>query len=212
MARAEYFNLSIPAPRRLALMRADAKTATWRDVRRWGLHNWQSAFAALSAGLQNGEPVWYSHAGEEFRDERDAHEVCRSLDRGYYTDGGCHDTAIGIVASLTHGRFIAGYRWTLNDERIYFPQIFDDRGDAARMADEHARVFAESARDDSERFNAMTLAELDVETQTEELQKAIALRHRAKFGGFERVRTYVEKLREARETLADATRAYERGY
>jgi hypothetical protein len=222
MARAEYFNLSIPAPRRLAMMRADfaghaakyphcpehVKPSTWRDVRRWGLHNWQSAFVALSAGAGQ----WYSHTGPEFRNEVDAYEVTDERDRGYYTDVDCHDTAIGIVASLTHGRFIAGYRWTSNDERIYFPQIFDDRGDAARMADEHARVFAESARDDSERYEAMTLAELDLETQTEELRKSIALRHRAKFGGFERVRTYVEKLRQARETLADATRAYERGY
>lgn len=224
MAQIAYFNLSIPAPRRLAMMRADfakhakkyphcpehAKPAAWRDVRSWGLHNWQSAFATLSAGSQDGSQVWYSHAGPEFRNEVDAYEVTDMRDHGYYTDTDCHDTAIGIVASLTHGRFIAGYRWTSNDERVYFPQIFDDRDAAARMADAHARRFAESARDDSERYEAMTLAELDVETQTEELQKAIALRHRAKFGGFERVRRYIEKLRAARETLADATLNYER--
>ena len=88
--------------------------------------------------------------------------------------------------------------------------MYEDADDAALAADSLAESAADRQAEDTARFEAMALAELDVETQTEELQKAIALRHRAKFGGRPRVRRYIEKLRAARETLADATLNYER--
>ena len=69
---------------------------------------------------------------------------------GWYTDSYQDETAVGIIASLPHGRFIAGYRWTSNDERVYFGEVFANEDDAARMADEHARVFAENCRDSEE--------------------------------------------------------------
>ena len=47
------------------------------------------------------------------------------------------------MARLTHGRWIAGYTWSLNDERVYFPHVYDDERDAAIAADEEARIFAE---------------------------------------------------------------------
>ena len=160
----------------------------WRGARHTTIKGYAAYYGLLDSGRDaHGAQVWYSHAGEYFRNERDAHEILNQHHSGWLTDAECHDTAIGIVASLPHGRYIAGYRWTSNDERVYFPQVFTEESDAAQMADEHARVFAESAREDNERFEAMILAELDVETLT-------------------------EKLREARETLADATRTYERGY
>lgn len=157
MSNIRFFDLSIPAPKRLQMMRSDLAThaarfpycpeyikpKTWRDVRAYRLDNWAGAFGVLSGGRD----VWYSHLGEYFRDERDAPSIARSTALGWYTDEDGCETAVGIVARLPHGRFLAGYRWTANDERVYFPGVFDDERDAALMADEHARVFAEHARD-----------------------------------------------------------------
>jgi hypothetical protein len=119
----------------------------WRGARSFKLNTYESAFAFLSQGSQDGEPIWYAHTDDTFRDERDARDIVSRLARGWYTDEFQDETAIGIVVRLTHGRFIAGYRWTSNDERVYFPEIFTDEDDAARMADEHARVFAERTRE-----------------------------------------------------------------
>ena len=184
MSNSQYFNLSIPAPRRLAMMRADfakhstryphcpehAKPTTWRSVRGWTHKNWQSAFATLSRGLNDGKPVWYSHGGPEFRNERDADDVIDLNHTGWFTDTDCSDKAVGIVARLTHGRFLAGYRWTSNDERVYFPEVFTDENDAARRADSHAEWFAEQAREDSERFDAMQ----DADQSSREIHHLVA--------------------------------------
>jgi hypothetical protein len=221
MSDVRYFNLSIPAPKRLALMREAFKTHGARyphcpdrakprhvfDVRNWGFHNWESAFCNLSQGRQaDNSPVWYCHTGPCFRGESDA----QNGTGGYYTDTHCDETAIGIVARLPHGRFLAGYRWTSNDERVYFPEVFTDEDEAARMADEHARVFAESAREDSERFDAMQDAEIEVSDAEEELRDALALR-RAGRRTTDDVSRLIGKIRALRETLGDATAAYERG-
>ncbi len=222
MARADYFNLSIPAPRRLAMMRGDfaahaatyprcpdiLKPTDWRKQRAYTHNSWAAAFCTLDQGKQDGRPIWYCHTGPQFRNERDAHEIVARLLRGWYTNTDCNDTAIGIVGSLTHGRYIAGYRWTSNNERIYWPEVFTDENDAARMADEHARVFSENARDDSERFDAMQKAELDADDAEKTFRKEYALRHHSA-GSIDEARTALQALRDARETLRDATKAYE---
>ena len=140
----------------------------------------------------------------------------RSLPRGWYTDGDQNDTAIGIVARLPHGRFLAGYRWSANDERVYFPQVFDDESDAARMADEHARVFAESAREDSERFERMAVITFRIDGEIRDLRRLIRLRNdpvlRAQG---DPVRAEIEavcnRIRTLRDELTEATREYEGG-
>lgn len=208
------------APARLAILRKTAAGTgasivnsrgfallDWRGARHYSLKSYADSFGTFSGGAGQ----WYCHTGEYFRNERDAHDIVGRLPHGWYSDCDGNETAVGIVASLPHGKFLAGYRWTSNDERVYFPEVHSDESDAARMAEEHARVFAESARDDDELFQEMTLAELDVEEKLTELQESISLRHRSKFGGFERVRESIEELRKAREELADATRSYERG-
>lgn len=120
----------------------------WRGARHWTLGIYEAAYCAgLDQGFNNGTSVWYTHQGEQFRNERDAADVARLSHTGWFSDSHQDETAIGIVASLTHGRFIAGYRWTSNGERVYFGDVFTDEEDAARMADEHARVFAENCRD-----------------------------------------------------------------
>lgn len=230
--RQKYFDLSIPAPKRLAMMRADfeahttkypycpehAKPKTWRDVR-GTTHKSRGAYtAALLQGFNNGKPAWYCHTGEQFRDEKFADECAGGpRHRGWYTNADCatykdgSGRARGIVGRLTHGRFIAGYWWGDNEERVYYPEVFAEETEAAQTADEHARVFAESAYEDNARFDAMQVAEFDCEEKLLEVQKAFALRHDWRFGCFERVAHAIEELREAREELRVATAAYERG-
>lgn len=183
----------------------------WKRARHWTLKGYEGAYGMLGQGAQDGKPLWSTHNRPEFRDERQAREILRSLPRGWYTDSEGRDTAIGIVSRISHGRMIAGYLWTSNGERVYFPEVHSDEDDAARAADGHAERFAESAREDSERFDRMQLAEIDEADKVLELQKAIALRHRAEFGGFDGVREAIEELRAAREELKTATAAYERG-
>lgn len=184
----------------------------WKGARRHTLASYESAYGMLSQGFngtndRNRVPVWYCHAGEYFRGERDASDITRDLP-GYYTDMSGHENAIGIVARLPHGRFLAGYRWTSNRERVYFSEVFTDDEDAARAADSHAEHFAESARADSERFDAMQNAELDCETLCETLRGMLPGRNASEYLR-DKVRETIEQLRGARETLADATRAYE---
>ncbi len=225
MSRQQYFDLSIPAPHRLAMMRQDFaahstkypncpeifKPIDWRKVRGYTHGSWQAAFCTLDQGAQDGTPIWYCHTGPQFRNERDAHEIIRNgHHKGWFTDTDCSETAIGIVGMLTHGRYIAGYRWTSNDERIYWPEVFTDENDAARRADEHARVFAENARDDSERFDAMRDAELAADDAEKTFRKEYALRHHSA-GSMDDARDALQALREARETLFGATAHYEKG-
>lgn len=214
------------APARMAILRMIAADSVnnrnpntrlqpgdWRGARRWTMKNYEAAYCSgLDQGFDNSEPVWYCHCGEQFRNERDVNDMRGGpAHLGWFTDAECYEKAIGFVASLPHGRFIAGYRWTSNAERVYFGEVFTDENEAAQMADEHARAFAESAREDSERYEAMQLAEIDCEDKLLEVQKAFALRHRAKFGGFDRVREAIAELRAARDNLTEVTAAYEKG-
>ena len=178
-----------------------AKPGSWREVRSYGLHNWRAAFCTFDQGSNGGETIWYTHAGPYFRGER-------GVGPEYYTDSYCDETSIGIVARLPHGRFIAGYEWTSNGERVYFSQVFDEGDDASQMASEHARVFAESAREDSERFNAKA----DAETETGEACREFRVLWPARGVSEtlrERVRDALQAIRDARDTLRDATQAYE---
>lgn len=117
----------------------------WRGARHWTLADYESAYGhGMSQGLNGKTAVWCAFSGSAVRNERDAHDIARIGHRGWFTDNEYQeDMSIGIVGTLTHGRFIAGYRLTMNDERVYFDEVFTDEEDAARMADEHARVIAE---------------------------------------------------------------------
>lgn len=187
----------------------------WRGARAYGLYSYESAYGALSQDANGKTAVWYCHTGEQFRGERFADECEGGPDhRGWYTnhEGWCgkDDSGIarGIVARLTHGRFIAGYYWGDNGERVYFPDVFDDERAAARAADEHARVFAKSAQEDSARFSRMSDAETNCADLCEKLRDALALRRIGRRDSDD-VRDIIATLREAREELETATREYE---
>lgn len=103
---------------------------------------------------------------------------------------------------------MAGYQWTSNGERVYFDGIHDDERDAALRADEHARVFAELAREDDERFQAMVRAE-DAEAQAVRQLRRMWPARRVSGESLQDVRELVGSLRDRRDELRDATRAYE---
>lgn len=124
-------------------------------------------------------PVWYTQDGPQFRDERFCDDVARIDHRGWFADADGYETVRGIVARLPHGRFIAGYLMSSNNERVYFPDVFDDESEAAHMADEHARIVAESEREYNERWQEAREVEEETETALHRLRECIALRHRA---------------------------------
>lgn len=191
----------------------------WKGARRYTLSSWRNAYCA---GIHQAPGQWYTHGGEQFRNERDAHDVMREAGRhraidhtGWYTDTECNEKAIGIVASLPHGRFIAGYRWTSNDERVYFPEVFTDEEEAARAADDHAERFADGAREDDARWNAMQEAEWQAEKLGNEVQRLFLIRNNPQctdLPGLRRdLRAAIEELRAARDDVRRTTNAYERG-
>lgn len=224
-----YFDLTKPAPVRLAMLRAafaghakkyphcpeHAKPKSWRDIRGTNHKNVSAYCGALSQGFNGTDkyktPIWYSHTGEQFRNERFADDILSHLRHsGWFTDTDGSEKARGIVGNLTHNRYIAGYHWSSNGERVYFPEVYDDETEAARAADSHAESFAESAREDSERFDAMQDAESEAEEKEREFKLAFMARH-VSADHAELAREALEELRSAREVLASATADYERG-
>jgi hypothetical protein len=179
----------------------------WRGARHYTMGSYSAAYShEPSQGFNGKTPVWYSHGGEYFRNERDAGDVLRHTTRdrvgAWHTDVDGRETAIGFVASLPHGRFIAGYRWTSNDERVYFPDIFDDETDAAHMSDEHARVFAEMTREDSEKANHAARIGDDIEDALIRLRECMALRHKACMQYVrDEISTLCDSIRQKREEL-----------
>jgi hypothetical protein len=190
-----YLRLEIGAPTRLAELRRMCAHSPLH-ARTWKLHNYSAAYGHMDRGRQSdGSPVWYSHTGHYFRHER-------ATGPDYYTDSDGNGTARGIVASLPHGRFLAGYEWTDNGERVWFPGIFNDECDAAKMADEHARVFAEVAMEDSQNYARAREIEDSIESNMVRLRECIALRHMDCMAYVRNeARELIGSIRRAREVL-----------
>lgn len=212
-----FYDLKIGAPARLRNMRAEfaghaakypycpehVKPKTWRDVRTSTLAKWEESCCTLAQGFNGKTPVWYCHTGPQFRNERFADSIANLGHNGWYTneDGETYrdgsGLARGIVAGLTHGRFIAGYHWGDNGERVYFLEVFTDETDAAQMADEHARVFAENEQEYNAKYNAMQDAEREIEEKEQEFKLAFMARH-VSADHAELAREALEYLRSAR--------------
>lgn len=205
-----YPSLKIGAATRLAMFREEAagrnwsRPLTWRDVRFATL----ASDTGLSQGF-NGDggarvPVWYTQDGRQpFRDERFCDDVARIDHQGWFADADGDETVRGIVSRLPHGRFIAGYLSSVNGERVYFADLFDDEREAAHMADEHARVTAESEREDSERSREAFMLEGETESLLQRLRECIALRHRPCMAYVRgQARELVETIRANRKRLS----------
>ena len=80
----------------------------WRRARNWTMKNYAAAYCSgINQGFDGESPIWCSHGGEQFRNERDTCEVLRMRHTGWYTDNYQDETAVGIVASLP---VAVGYR------------------------------------------------------------------------------------------------------
>jgi hypothetical protein len=181
---------------------ARLQSGDWRKARTSTLKSYSAAFCQLSQGSNDGEPVWYGHTGENFRNERYSYDVIKLRHTGWFCDVDQDSTARGFIAGLSHGRFIAGYELSDSGERVYFGQVFTDEHDAARMGDEHARVIADRMREDSERFYAARKIEDDIEDNTQRLRECLALRNNPCFQALrDEAREVLETIRKARETL-----------
>lgn len=197
-ATTRYFYLNISAAKRLAMLRdafanhgvkyphcpVHAKPKTWRDIRGTNHKSVHAYCGALVQGFngtgKNKTPVWYCHTGPQFRDERFADECERGpAHEGWFSDTDYSEKVRGIVGRLTRGRFIAGYEWTSNGERVYFPEVFSDEGEAANMADEHARIYAETCMADSEKQDAARELETETADKLQRLRECLVLRHEA---------------------------------
>lgn len=218
---ARYFNLSIPAPKRLALMREDfathaarypycpehAKPKTWRDIRGTTHKSVHAYCGGLDQGFNGTDghktPVWYCHTGPQFRGERFADDCDRGPShQGWFSDTDYCEKVRGIVGRLTHGRFIAGYHWSNNGERVYFPEVFGDEGEAANMADEHARAYAETCMEDSQMQDAVRNLETEIEDSFQRLRECLVLRHKACMHYVrDEISELIETIRDKRNTL-----------
>lgn len=215
----DYLTLAIGSPRRLAILKRaadklnsrehNARKAsgnlspyTWRDMRYCGFHNARAARCELSRGLNGGRSIWYAHTGQQFPRERYADEIARINHKGWFTDCDGRETARGLVVALPHGRFLAGYHWSDNGERVYFSDIYDCEDDAARAADGEAETFAETCRDDDYQYQQARELEDETEDKTARLRECLALRNRECFAHLrEEARRLIASIKEARETL-----------
>ena len=173
----------------------------------------------IDAGKNAGESVFYwfgdnlPYSWADDCEGGSSHTGWFTNDDGTtYKDGS--GLARGVVVQLPpcpgfkDGRYLAGYWWGDNGEFVIWPDLFKTESEAARMADEHARVFAESAREDNARYEAMRNAEDTAEEKRESARLAImarnvSLEHR------EMAREAIDDLRTALEILSEATEAYE---
>lgn len=221
-----YLDLSIGAPRRLAILRKDAaewnskhphaplQNPTWRQMRHGkltdsrGLSQGYNVTVRSAWGRTTEErvPVWYTHDGQEFSREQFADEVVPLRHRGWYTDREFQTgTYRGIVAALPHGRFLAGYYSSDNGERVYFAELYDSGTDAARSADQLAQQYSEQEADFQDLCRAAQVVQDRIEENERRLSECLALRNdrRPCFAHMrDEARRCIEAIREARAELA----------
>lgn len=176
----------VSSRRRLADLKARAAKdgSTWQSQRRYGFGAWRAAYGDLDTGRDGDRAIWYTHIGPYFRDEQFADELLDLRHRGWltnaegetYKDGS--GVARGIVARLPHGRFLVGYWWGDNNERVYYPELYNDTDEAARAADRYAERFAEVVREHDQRWHEARQCEEAEESAVRRLRECLALRHR----------------------------------
>lgn len=182
----------------------------WRKARSSGFDNWAERYASLDQGFntktdyrfgvttETKTPVWYCHTGAQFRNECDAHELegVRMDHTGWYADPDGDNLYVAIVGQLSHGRYIAGYRMTGNDERVYFGDVYTEAKEAAYAGDNEARIDAEKECEYQERWQAAQALDSEIADQKRDVGRMFKLRHT---DGFDSASDY----RELNDTIAD---------
>lgn len=181
----------------------------WRKARQHTMKGYEAAYGTLDQGFNGTRAIWYAHTGEQFRNERDVSEVIKTRHTGWYCDNDQDSMCIGIVGSLTHGRFIAGYRLTESDERVYFDEIYTDEDSAAHAADSCAERYADKERDYQTVWREARDIEEANETAFSRLRECWLLRHMA---STQYVRAEIadlcQKIRHNRKRLATEFKDY----
>ena len=107
-------------------------------------------YHAPKPNANNGRGFYLDDAGQPFTRWQWADDVegAHISHSGWFTDDyGTGDKIRGIVILLPHGRYMAGWSMGKGMASTIEPGVFDDIDDAARMADEHARVAADNERE-----------------------------------------------------------------
>lgn len=216
---AQYRNLTLKGgtPARLAILRGivanmNAADSTlppslchvdWRAFRA----STPASHDALSQGFNTSgavrETVWYTHGEAGLRGQRYADEIVRLRHTGWFCDAHNEEKARGVVALLTHGRFIAGYEGGAG-ETVYFDHVHTDENRAAHMADEHARIHAAVEKEFSERWHDARELLDSIEIQREEIGRLCALRNHPRFGNAqlrEDIGAHIRELRKMVERM-----------
>lgn len=186
--------------------------ADWRAARE-RTFNESASMADLWQGFNtddagNRVPVWITHAGPQFRNESDAHEVdgVRMNHRGWFCDQDQSERCIAIVANLPHGRWLAGYRLTDSGERVYFGNVFDDVKDAAAHADGEAEEYAEKAYEHDVKWCEAGELKEEIADTLRAIRLHFGARNRP---DYEYDRTYItDAIEEVREMRAKLARDY----
>lgn len=219
---AEYFDLNVPAPKRLDKMRHDvlehAKRypncpqylvpMSWRDIRGTTHDAWGGYVGKLCQGRNDDKPIWYTTSGPFFDRECFVDEImedgCRPpVDhRGWFADEGCSRTIRGLIVRLSHGRYMAGTYSNDNDGWTYYPGIYDCWREAAYAADEYARKEAEAERYWDVHCIEAQGCQDEHEQTLARLRECLALRNNPCFTHLrDEVQSLVETLRDTREKL-----------
>ena len=81
-------------------------------------------------------------------------------EKGYYADQWSGSIFSGIVASLSHGRYLAGWTEGEGMYSVLSREVYTDKNEAAYAADENARIAAEREIEYQEK-DQMEQAEID---------------------------------------------------
>jgi hypothetical protein len=115
---------------------------------------------------------------------------------GWFLDSNQDEKARGVVVRLPHGRFLAGYAAEYRGICEVSAQVFSTAEDAARDADEQARIYAEEEFEYSEVWQEGAILRDVIEEKKNDVFELFSARHN------KRVRSDI------RETIADI-RAFE---
>lgn len=169
-----YLDLNIGAQKRLAILKKK-NPQDWRKAR----YSTFKTGANCQGFNDKTTHIWYYMSQETpFRDIKPCHDVDTSIRHtGWWCDDYQDSKAFGIVGSLSHGRFMAGYELTMNDEHVFFAELFTDASEAAQMADEHARVIADQEMEHNVRWNEAREIEEKIERKQSKLCELFDIRN-----------------------------------
>jgi len=184
---------------------------TLKTLQKHGGTSIDAGFNTDSRGIK--EPVFYYFG--DLLSESFCDEVDRYIDHtGWFTndDGTTYKDgsgkARGIVVELPsmpgfpNGRFLAGYMWGDNNERVLWPELYSGDKEAARAADSRAEYFADIQREDNRKYNAASDIETAIDDKLTRLRECIALRHKACMDYVrEEIADICEQIRAHREAL-----------